>query len=134
MTGEMLAKFPTEWQSWIGIHMRDLAFSPDGRYLAFSVGSGLRVIDAQSGQLIEEYWEVGETAALAAGVARFPWRALRPLLGEDEAVVISAATGRKVAQFPARLDRIATHPAGKIFAGATGRDVYLFVLEGVDRA
>ncbi len=131
-TGELLAKFPTEWESWWGIHVRDLAFSPDGRYLAFSSGSGLRVIDAQSGQLIEEYWAVGDTTVLAAGVARFPWCALRSLR-EDETVVLSAA-GHKVAQFPARFDRIATHRAGRSFAGVIGRDLYLFVLESEDKS
>jgi WD40 repeat protein len=128
-SGELLAvyEFPSRW---IGIHVHDLAYSTDGRSLFFSSGGGLWVVDAQSGNLKEENLRsVGDTAAFAADT-RFPWCALRPLLGDGDTFVHSGLTGARVAAFPAPFTKIATHPGGRIFAGAVANDLFLFALEG----
>jgi len=126
VTGVAKSEFPV---SENGIYVRDLAFSPNGRYLNFSSGMGWSIIDAQTGQFASKTLPlVVDTAALAA-YPPIPWGAVRPI-EECDTVVCSALNGDKVAWFPVALERIATHQQGRIFAGAVGSDIYLFSLEG----
>ena len=69
----------------------------------------------------------GDVDALAAGPERFAWRAIARTL---ETAVDRADTGKSVAWFPLVADRVATHPAGRIWACVRGNRLTLFTLEG----
>lgn len=105
-----------------------VALSADGRRAASrSRDRVTRIWDLESGVATEELDGVGDTDALAAGPERFPWRAVARGL---ETAVESAATGKAVAWFPLAADRIATHPAGRVWACVRGNRLTLFTLEG----
>src|SRR5262249_43197101 len=69
----------------------------------------------------------GDAAALAGGADRFPWLALR---GRVETVIQSATTAQAVAWLPTRLYHPAPRCDGRTWAGAGGKDLCLFTLEG----
>jgi hypothetical protein len=105
-----------------------VAFSPDGRRIVSGSWQQTRVWEAETGTCLEVIQGEGDVAAIAGGAALFPWR----LMGRrDESVVESAVDGRVVALSPTPLERIATHPSGRRWAGASGDHMHLLQLEGL---
>jgi len=110
-----------------GASFRSLTYSSDGRRLACIVGVQTVVVDADDLQILETIDGVGDTAAIAAGPKRFPWRALSRGL---ETVVEDSATGQMVAQFPIALHELVAHPTSLQWSGAAGNHIYILALEG----
>jgi hypothetical protein len=67
-----------------------------------------------------------DVASIAAGPDAFVWRTLQRGL---ETVIVPAAGGEAVARFAA-LRLIATHPAGRTWAGWVSGHLHLITLEG----
>jgi WD40 repeat protein len=84
--------------------------------LSFETGAQTKVLEGD-----------GDLAALAAGPKRFPWRAV--IRGWFTSIE-SAETGEPVAWLPRRFSSITTHSAGRMWAGASGKHLGLFILEG----
>ena len=104
------------------------AFTPDGRRIvAGSWDQTVVIWDAESGDLLEVIQGLGDISAIAAGSARFPWRAMGRRL---ETVIERAEDGQAIAWFPSSMEHVTTHPSGRIWAGAFGNHVYLIQLEG----
>jgi WD40 repeat protein len=114
---------------------RAAAFTPDGgSVVTLSDGDRLRWWDWRTGACWQAVRGVGDFRAIAAGL---PYRAL---LRDGEVVIEASDTGEPVAWLPcAAAERygqqapglgLTTHPQGRIWAGATGRHLYHFVLEG----
>jgi WD40 repeat protein len=127
-TGQALRRFPGH-----GFQVTGMAFSPDGQRIAtqtmnyFGKDKTLRVLDAQTGLCREVLLGSGDTAAIAAGPHPFPWRSLVCGL---EMVCEDVSTGRAVASFPAALQSVTTHTAGRAWAGHIGNHLYVLRLEG----
>jgi hypothetical protein len=68
-----------------------------------------------------------DVEAIAAGPARFPFRALRRGL---ETVIEDAATAAPVARFPVPLHLISTFPNGRAWVGTSANHLYIITLEG----
>jgi hypothetical protein len=62
---------------------------------------------------------------MAAGAVAFPYRAIELW----ETAIERASDGQYVAWFPVALRDIATHPSGRVWAGAVGNHLYLIRLE-----
>jgi WD40 repeat protein len=104
-----------------------VAVSADGtRVASQSVDPEVRVWDAAGGACLGVIPGYGDVRAIAAGGARFPWRAV----GRGLETVIESAEGRAAAWFPDVLLSIATHPSGRTWAVRSGSHVYLITLEG----
>jgi hypothetical protein len=106
-----------------------VAFAPDGRRILSGslLDQTVRVWDAETGTCQEVIEGQDNVAAIASGATVFPWRAL---IRRRETVIEPATGGEAVAWFPVAFDEIATHPSGRIWAGAFGHHVYLIQLEG----
>jgi WD40 repeat protein len=87
----------------------------------------VRLWDCASGDCLEVIEGKTDLAALAAGPAAFPLRAVSPGL---ETVIESAATGAVIAHWPVALTALTTHPGGRTWAGGAGTHLDLFTLEG----
>ena len=87
----------------------------------------MRVWDADTGACLEVIQGRGDVAALAAGAASHPWRAIQRGL---ETVIERTSDGQAVAWFPAALRYIATHRSGRVWAGPVETHLYLIRLEG----
>jgi len=68
-----------------------------------------------------------DVVAIAAGPQHFPWRVMSE---RTEMQVHRRSDDIVVAWYAARLGDIAAHPAGRAWAGLTGRDLHLIQLEG----
>jgi WD40 repeat protein len=105
-----------------------VAFDPQGqRIVSGSYAETVRVWDADTGACLEVIQGRGDVAALAAGAASHPWRAIRRGL---ETVIERTSDGQAVAWFPTALDDIATHRSGRVWAGSAATRLYLIRLEG----
>jgi WD40 repeat protein len=105
-----------------------VAFDPNSRRIVSGSSDGtVRVWDADSGACLEVIPGVGDIVAMAAGAAAYPWRALRR---RPETVIERAADGQVVALFPIPLNSVATHPSGRVWAGAVMNHLHLIRLEG----
>ena len=108
--------------------VKSVAFDREGRWIVSGSDDGtVRVWDAASGDCLEVIQGFGDVAAIAAPASVFPWRAMSWNL---ETAIEPASGGEAVAWFPAALTRLATHPAGRIWAGSVGNHLYLIRLEG----
>ncbi len=110
-----------------------VAFSPDALRI---VSRGwwdkrVRVWDAITFTSVEILEGIGDEAAIAAGAAKFRWRALSR---ELEIVIEEAASGRPVAWFPTPFDHISTSPNGLAWAGSVANHLYVITLEGLPAA
>jgi hypothetical protein len=70
----------------------------------------------------------GDVKAIAAGVSKFPLRAIARV---NETVIEQAQDGEPLAWFPTALEHITTQPSGRIWAGAAGNHLYIISLEGI---
>jgi WD40 repeat protein len=110
--------------------VQSVAFDPRGRRIVSGSWDGtVRVWDVDSGACLEVIPGCGDIAAMAAGAVAFPFQAIELLL---ETAIKRASDGQSVAWFPAALRFIATHPSGRVWAGAVGNHLYLIRLEGVE--
>jgi WD40 repeat protein len=113
-----------------GNAISSVLFSPDGRYIvSVSWDNTVRLWDARTGEYIEVIQGHGDVLAIAAGASVFRWRArVRNL----DTIVEQSTGGATVARFPEPLADIATHPSGRLWAGAKGNHLYLLRLEGAE--
>jgi WD40 repeat protein len=105
-----------------------MAFSPDGtRIASVSVNNKtVQVWDAATGECLEVVRGDGDVAAIAAGPAVNPFRAL---VRGGETVIEDASTGSPVAWFPAALGSVTTHPSESVWAGGVRNYLCLVRLE-----
>jgi WD40 repeat protein len=112
-----------------------VAFTPDGRsVVTLSEGDHVRWWDWRTGACTKAVRGAGDFRAVAAGLAR------RALVRDGEVVIEADDGGGAVAWFPCAAVtqfgkraaglRLTTHPGGRIWAGAAGRYLYHFALEG----
>jgi WD40 repeat protein len=101
-----------------------VAFAPGGRPPTAPLDEPARVRDAVSGACLEV---LQGSTDVAAATSRSPWRAVS---GPLETVIESAVGLEPVAWFPTPLSFLTTHPSGRTWAGAAGRHLCLFTLEG----
>ena len=108
-----------------------ISFSPDSRRIACGGGGGgggtVRVWDTETGECLEVICGSGDLDAIAAGPAKFPWRALAR---DQEAVIENGETGNVIARFPIPLKNITTHPNGRTWAGSSANHLYIIRLKG----
>jgi len=103
--------------------------SADGRRIVSDSQDGtIRVWDARSGDCLEIIEGSGDMKAIAAGVSKFPLRAIARV---HATTIEQAEDGKPIAWFPIALAHIVTHPSGRAWAGAVGSHVYIIRLEGV---
>jgi WD40 repeat protein len=109
-----------------------VVFDSTGRRLASESNDETRIWDAQSGECLEVLQGYGDASALVAGVAgTLAWRAMTRGL---ETVIEPAVGGTAVAWFSPPLERITTHPSGRIWAGRVGHHLYILQLEDASPA
>jgi telomerase protein component 1 len=125
-------------ESGLSYRVIELAFSPEGKRLAtqfeaaYPEESGLisfaetQFWDTSLGEYVETVCGDGDFRAISAAAE---WRALIRRHGIE---IESARSGEVAAWFPVRLDRLVAHPSGRTWAGAVGKNLYVFVLEGGD--
>jgi WD40 repeat protein len=112
-----------------------VAFMPDGQaVVTLSDGDCLRWWDWRSGECRRTVRGVGDFRAIAAG------RPYRALVRDGEVVIEASESGEPIAWLPcapaeqygqqAAGLHLTTHPGGRIWAGAAGRHLYHFALEG----
>jgi WD40 repeat protein len=100
-----------------------VAFEPDGRRIVSgSDDTEARVWDGECGACLQVIPRTGVFVAMAKRTKFYPWRALRR---GWETAIERAGDGHSVAWFPAFLDPIATHPSGRVWAGAVGNHLCL---------
>jgi WD40 repeat protein len=110
--------------------VESVGFDPQGRRIVSGSDDGtVRIWDADSGACLEVIPDRGDIAAMAAGAVAFPYRAIGLSL---ETAIKRASDGQSLAWFPAVLLDNATHPSGRVWAGAVGNILYLIRLEGVE--
>ncbi|MEA3212788.1 MAG: telomerase protein component 1 [Chthoniobacter sp.] len=109
--------------------VRSVSYSPDGRSIVSRAHDRtVRVWDSVRGTCLEVIQGIGDVAAIAAGWRLFPLRAL----GRGPEIVIKdAPTGLPIACFPANLQMINTHPAGRAWAGSERNHIWIITLEGM---
>jgi WD40 repeat protein len=108
--------------------VKSVAYSPDGkRIFSGSSDDTVRIWDAESGECVEVIRGRGGRAAIAAGQAVFPYRAISR---GAETVIETVPDGRAVAWFSEALSLISTHPAGHGWAGSVESHLYVINLEG----
>jgi len=117
-----------------------LAYSPDGQKIASGGRDNVVYVrDAESGDCVQQIAcfapeDIGDLGGRRRDAARTAgwqphssWRAIRR---ELETVIESADTGEAVVWLPETVDYIATHPSGRMWAGAVGSYLCLLRLEG----
>jgi WD40 repeat protein len=105
-----------------------LAFSGDGRRIVSGSGNGtVRVWDASSGDCLEVGAGEAEDTGSPGRADILSWRALP---GNLATVIETVSDSQPVAWFPQALHEIASHPSGRLWAGAAGNYLCLFILEG----
>jgi hypothetical protein len=88
------------------------------------------VWDAETGECLEVICGNGDVAAIAAGSAEFPWRALSY---HQATIVENSLSGRAVAYLPVEICGITFHPNGRTWAGASGNHLCIISLECGER-
>src|SRR5262249_47742774 len=105
-----------------------VSFSANGRrFASASLDQTSWIWNLERCECFEVIQGTGDLAALAFGLPSIPCRGL---LRGSVTVIESASTMQTVAWFPFTLDRLATHPSGRIWAGSVGSYLCLFTLEG----
>ena len=108
-----------------------VAYSPDGgRIVSDSLDGTIREWDARSGECLEIIEGSGDVKAIAAGVSKFPLRAVPSV---HETVIEQAEDGKPIAWFPIALAHTVTHPSGRTWAGAVANHLYIISFEGITK-
>jgi WD40 repeat protein len=111
-----------------------VAFTADGKHIVTLSRSGTpfmsethtsRVWDERSGVCLKTLQGTGSFPAVCCTGSR--WQAS---IRGPEVAITSAETVQVAGWFPAALTFLTAHPAGRIWAGSTGKHMYHFVLEG----
>jgi WD40 repeat protein len=110
-----------------------VAFTADEQHIVTLSRSGTsfisethitRVWDERSGACLKTLQGMGSFPAVCAGSR---WQAI---IRDAEVEITSAETGQVVGWFPAALPSLTAQPAGRIWAGSSGKHMYHFALEG----
>lgn len=104
-----------------------VAFSADNRRISSgSADNTVRVWDAESGECLEITGRLFEVTVIAGGPEQFPFRAITQALQSIDYV----KTEQPIAWFPIPLNKISTHPGGRMWAGANTYHMFVLQLEG----
>jgi telomerase protein component 1 len=133
----LLSPVPGE-ESDLSYSVIELAFTPDGQRLVtqfqatsskgsvtYSIAE-IQFWDTSRGECLETVRGSGDFRGISAAAQS------RAFIRGREIEIESAQSGDFVAWFPASLDHLVTHPSGQTWAGAAGRNLYVFALHGGD--
>jgi hypothetical protein len=114
-----------------------VAFTADGQHVVTLSRSGMPFLtethtslvwDERNGVCLKTLQGIGSFPAVCAGM---DWQAV---IRGPEVEIMSAETGQVVGWFPAALSSLTAHLSGRTWAGAAGKHLYHFALEGSEAA